>query len=192
MARTKEGHIYPTEHYSQNVSTIDAAQYIITHIDDDTMISEGQLHRLLFMAQTVLMRDGNVSFSPDPFINADSTPQATPLAGLLAPIKPNALSDSDTELYFDNESYIGGVITQIGNPDRKWLEYITNRYFDNMPDERLTEICTKSPILNRVASGETIEFNPTVEPIKSRPTVKTTKSDTTTETTESDPTQPPF
>lgn len=167
MTKKKEEHLYPARHYSQNVSTIDAAQYIITLMDDDTMISEKQLHRLLFMAQTVLLRDANAPFSADPFINANSTPRATPLAELLAPIKPEALSDSDTDLYFDNESYIGGIITRIGNPDRRWLEYITDHYFENMPESRLTEICAKSPILNRVACDQTIDFNPTNQPTQS-------------------------
>jgi hypothetical protein len=160
MPRNKANHIYPATEYSNTASTIDAAQYIITLIDDDAFITEEQLHQLLFVAQTILLRDVNAVFTADTFINAGSTPQAVPLAEVLAPIKPEALSNSDTELRFDNESYIGGIITKINKPERMWLQYVVDCYFDNMPAWRLGEICAKSPILNRVASGETIDFNP--------------------------------
>lgn len=142
------------------VSTVDAAQYLITLIDDDSFITEEQLHQLLFVAQTTLWRDKGEVFISEEFKNAGHFAQATPLAELLEPIKPEALSDSDNELRFDNESYIGGSISGLGVGDRKWLSHIMDCHIKNAPAWRLAEICAKSPVLNRVGYGEVVDFFP--------------------------------
>lgn len=147
-------------HPNREVPTVDAAQYLITIVEDGSYITEAQLHQLLFVAQTTLWRDSGDVFTNDVFKNAGSLPQATPLAEILKPIKPEALSDSDSELRFDNESYIGGSITHLALGDRQWLDCIMDRYIKNAPEGRLAEICAKSPVLNRVEYGEVIDFCP--------------------------------
>lgn len=145
---------------NREVPTVDAAQYLITLVADDSFITDEQLHQLLFVAQTTLGRDRGDVFTSDEFKNAGHFAKATPLAEILEPINPEALSDSDSELRFDNASYIGGSISRINVGDRKWLNYIMDLYFNNSSAERLAEICAKSPVLNRVSYGEVVDFFP--------------------------------
>lgn len=151
----------PAEHISETTSTIDAAQYIITCLDDGAYVTEEQLHQLLFVAQTTLWRDWGKKFTPDEFINAGSYAQATPLAKILETIDPETLSDSDDELRFNNASYIGGSVARLGTAECQWLNHILDLHFNDVPAWKLAEICAQSPVLNRVVYGEVVEIFPT-------------------------------
>ena len=150
----------PAEHISETVSTIDAAQYIIACLDDDAYIAEEQLHQLLFVAQTTLCRDWGRMFTPDEFINTGGFAQATPLAKILETIDPETLSNSDSELRFNNASYIGGSVAHLGTAECQWLNHILDLHLNSAPAWKLAEICAQSPVLNRVGYGEVVEFFP--------------------------------
>lgn len=152
--------MHPEEYISETVSTIDAAQYIITQLDDDAYVTEEQLHQLLFVTQTTLCRDWGKKFTRDEFINMGSYAQATPLAAVLETISPETLSSSDYELRFNNTSYIGGSIAGLELAEKQWLDHVLDVHLNNTPAWKLAEICAQSPILNRVEYGEVVEFFP--------------------------------